>query len=231
MTMMTSRLSPPRLLPMTIVVMLLLLSAKAVTFAKDAGVALGITSGSSPSTSTSSAPTTDISNALPATETGVKQPPVTDISKPERALLQDLRKRREQLDIREHALEERNSVMEATEEQLQSKIDHLNELQGHLDQVDAARKQRQNASWSGLVKVYESMKPRDAAAIFDVLDMHVLLEVVDRMNERKTAAVLAAMQPERARLTTQMLAQMRLRRDMLVPSIDSEDSPILKTAQ
>ena len=214
---------------MTIVVMLLLLSAKAVTFAKDAGAALGITSESSPSAPPTS--TADISNATPVPDVGIKQSQVTDISKPERALLQDLRKRREQLDTREHALEERNSVMVATEEQLQSRIDHLNELQAHLDQVDTARKQRQNASWSGLVKVYESMKPRDAAAIFDVLDMHVLLEVVDRMNERKAAAVLAAMQPERARLTTQMLAQMRLRRDMLVPTIDPENAPSFKTAQ
>ena len=57
------------------------------------------------------------------------------------------------------------------------------------------------------MKVYESMRPRDAASIFDVLDMHVLLEVLDRMNDRKAAAILAAMQPERARMATQMLAQ------------------------
>ncbi len=229
MTMMTLRLSPPRLLPMTIVIMLLLLSAKAVTFAKDAGAALGITSASP---SVSPAPAADVSGVVPVPDMVVKQAPAADVTKPERALLQDLRKRREQLDTREHALEERSSVMEATEEQLQARIDHLNELQKNLEQLDTARKQRQNSSWSGLVKVYESMKPRDAAAIFDVLDMHVLLEVVDRMNERKAAAVLAAMQPERARLATQMLAQMRLRRDMLVsPSPAADNDQSFKTAE
>ncbi len=137
------------------------------------------------------------------------------MSSAERGLLQDLRRRREQLDAREHALEERNAVLEAAEARLQSKIDHMVALQARLDELDHARKQRQDANWSGLVKVYESMKPRDAAAIFDVLDMHVLLEVLDRMNERKAAGVLAAMQPERARLATQMLAQMRLRQDVV----------------
>ena len=53
------------------------------------------------------------------------------------------------------------------------------------------------------------MKPRDAATIFNDLDMPVLLQVVDRMKEAKAAPVLAAMQPDRARLVTAQLAQMR----------------------
>jgi flagellar motility protein MotE (MotC chaperone) len=61
------------------------------------------------------------------------------------------------------------------------------------------------------VHVYEAMKPRDAATIFDALDMQVLLQVLDRMQDRKAAPVLAAMQPDRARLATQLLAEMRLR--------------------
>jgi flagellar motility protein MotE (MotC chaperone) len=57
------------------------------------------------------------------------------------------------------------------------------------------------------------MKPRDAAKIFDDLDTPVLLEVVDRMNERKAAPILAAMQPDRAREITEKLAAMRTKRD------------------
>jgi flagellar motility protein MotE (MotC chaperone) len=55
------------------------------------------------------------------------------------------------------------------------------------------------------------MKPRDAAAIFNDLDMPVLLAVVDRMKEAKAAPVLAAMQTEKARQVTAELAQMRAR--------------------
>ena len=46
------------------------------------------------------------------------------------------------------------------------------------------------------------MKPRDAAAIFNDLDMPVLLQVLDRMKEAKAAPILAAMQPDRAREAT-----------------------------
>ena len=68
-------------------------------------------------------------------------------------------------------------------------------------------------SWQGLVKLYEAMKPRDAATIFNDLDMPVLLQVVDRMKEAKAAPVLAAMQPDKARDLTARLAQMRTQRD------------------
>ena len=74
-------------------------------------------------------------------------------------------------------------------------------------------KEREDTSWQGLVKLYEAMKPRDAATIFNDLEMPVLLQVVDRMKEAKAAPVLAAMQPDKARDLTAKLAQMRTQRD------------------
>ncbi|MFN7401895.1 MAG: MotE family protein, partial [Alphaproteobacteria bacterium] len=61
----------------------------------------------------------------------------------------------------------------------------------------------------GLVKIYEAMKPLDAAAIFNEMEMPILLEVIDKMSERKVAPVLAGMNPKRARDVTQELAEMR----------------------
>jgi len=58
------------------------------------------------------------------------------------------------------------------------------------------------------------MKPKDAARIFEELDMEVLLEVVERMKERKTAPILAQMNPQRAKTVTLELAQ---RRELPVP--------------
>ena len=224
---MAIRLSPPRLLPLTIIVMLLLLSAKAVTFAGEAGAALGLTSGKAPQAPSLPA------GPVPASELSVARPLPTgqsaaqQISDSEKTLLLDLRKRREQLDARARSLDERNSVIEASEAALQAKVDRLTSLQEKIDRLDSARKTRRDANWSGLVKIYESMKPRDAATIFDVLDMHILLEVVDRMNERKAAAILAAMQPERARMATQMLAQMRLQQETPISQVSSD--PVTKS--
>ncbi|HEY7577382.1 MAG TPA: hypothetical protein VH855_07270, partial [Acetobacteraceae bacterium] len=96
---------------------------------------------------------------------------------------------------------------------LTARVTELQALQKKLETLEAARKEREDASWQGLVKLYEAMKPRDAATIFNDLDMPVLLQVVDRMKEAKAAPVLAAMQPDKARDLTAKLAQMRTRRD------------------
>ena len=57
-----------------------------------------------------------------------------------------------------------------------------------------------------LVKVYESMKPKDAARIFEEIDMEVLLEVAGGMKENKIAAIMANMTPRRAQELTIELA-------------------------
>jgi flagellar motility protein MotE (MotC chaperone) len=85
-------------------------------------------------------------------------------------------------------------------------------LQHQLEGLQQARQQRDDASWQGLVKLYESMKPRDAATIFNDLEMPVLLGVVDRMKDRTAAPILAAMQPEKARELTIKLATLRTKR-------------------
>jgi flagellar motility protein MotE (MotC chaperone) len=89
----------------------------------------------------------------------------------------------------------------------------LQAVQKKLEDLDAAHKQKEDAGWQGLVKVYETMKPKDAATIFNDLAMPVLLQVLDRMKDAKAAAVMAAMNPDKARDVTAELAQMRTGRD------------------
>ncbi len=125
------------------------------------------------------------------------QPPVSDS---ERTLLLDLRQRRQELDARDAALAARESVLAAAEQQaLRARRRTAGAAEETGGAGGARASEREDASWHGLVKLYESMKPRDAATIFNDLDMPVLLQVVDRMKEAKAAPVLAAMQPDKAR--------------------------------
>jgi flagellar motility protein MotE (MotC chaperone) len=133
-------------------------------------------------------------------------PPVSDS---ERALLQDLRQRRKELDARADAVTARESLMAATEQKLTARVGELQKLQKKLESLDTAQKQKEEAGWQGLVKLYEAMKPRDAATIFNDLQMPVLLQVLDRMKDARAAAVMAAMSPDKARDVTAELAQMR----------------------
>ena len=134
------------------------------------------------------------------------------VSMAERQLLQDLRNRRAELDARDDSLRERAAVMDAAEHRLTARIAEMADLQARLEQLEKLRQQHDEANWAGLVKVYETMKPREAAAIFNEMDLPVLLAVLDRMKDAKAALVLGAMQPDRARLVTAQLAAQRTAR-------------------
>lgn len=131
------------------------------------------------------------------------------------ALLQDLQARSKALDARQAALDARSMALAAAETRLRAQIGQLSKLQQQLQTLNTARQQREKANWQSLVKMYEAMPPRRAAAIFNDLDMTVLLPLLDRMQDRSAAQILAAMLPERARLATTRLADLRARREAL----------------
>ena len=132
-------------------------------------------------------------------------------SEAERSVLQDLRSRRTELETRAQKLEVREAVLAAAERRLSQQVEQLAAMQARLEALDATRRERDEANWRGLVKTYETMRPRDAAAIFNELEQPVLMQVLDRMKEAKAAQVLAAMQTDRARTATTELAKWRSR--------------------
>lgn len=190
----------PRLLPLTILAMALLLGVKTVALVRAAAPAA---SGQGITTPVSQ-PLTP-SRIAPASPSPSPPPPLP--SPTERRLLEDLAHRSAELDARAAALDLRETVLKAAEKRIALEVAELSALQKKLAAEEAARRQSSEANWDGLVKLYENMRPGDAATIFNGLDMHVLLEVVRRMNQRKAAPILAAMDPDKARALTAELAR------------------------
>ncbi len=129
----------------------------------------------------------------------------------EMAVIEDLRRRRLALEERERALAEREALLMAAERRLAARVEELAALQRTLEAQDRAAREREEAGWRGLVRIYEQMRPRDAARIFNELEMSVLIEVVARMRERIAAPILAGMEPDKAKALTAELAQRRAR--------------------
>lgn len=216
-------LPAPRLLPATIGVLAALLGLKAVTLVRagipaeawnaESWLATGARA-SSPAPAPPKPETPKNAGHVPppppaATDPVAAQPKEPPISATEKAVLLELRARRQDLDAREAAMAERESLLSAAEKKLGSRVEELSTLQGRLELLESAGRQRDDASWQGLVKMYETMKPREAASIFNDLPMPVLIQVLDRMKEGKAAVVLAAMTPDRAREVTAALARLR----------------------
>lgn len=130
----------------------------------------------------------------------------TTFTRAEIELLANLAQRRDQLEQRAREIDLRESLLAAAEKRIDERIAELKKLEGSIKQIVQQYDKQEEQNLQGLVKVYENMKPKDAARIFEKLDANVLLGVVERMKEAKLAAVLADMSPATAQDLTVRLA-------------------------
>jgi flagellar motility protein MotE (MotC chaperone) len=136
-------------------------------------------------------------------------PVMLDASKPsspaERAILERLQERRQELDARARELEIRDGLLKAAEIRLEARVAELKELEARVAAATQAKDGSDGARFKGLVAMYENMKPKDAAKIFDRLDLTILVQVTSLINPRKMSDILGLMSAEAAeRLTVEL---------------------------
>ena len=118
-------------------------------------------------------------------------------------MLQSLAQRRDQLDARARELDIRENLLAAAEKRIEEKVVGLKEVEARIADLLKKHDEQEAEKLRSLVKVYETMKPKDAARIWDQLDMTILLDVAEMMKEAKLAPILSDMTPERARTVTE----------------------------
>jgi flagellar motility protein MotE (MotC chaperone) len=129
----------------------------------------------------------------------------TPVSPSERAILERLQSRRQELDARAREIEIRESLLKAAEKRIDSKVEELKGVESRIGAATAQKSEADAANFKGLITMYEGMKPKDAAKVFDRLDMSVLYEIASKIAPRKMADILGLMSPEAAeRLTVEM---------------------------
>ena len=92
---------------------------------------------------------------------------------------------------------------------MNARISELKKIERRIEALLKKHDEQEEAQLSSLVKMYESMKPKSAAKIFEQLDMDVLISVAERMKERKMADILSAMDAASAKALTIELATRR----------------------
>jgi flagellar motility protein MotE (MotC chaperone) len=129
------------------------------------------------------------------------------LSPAELRILQSLGARRGELDQREKDLSTQLTLMAAAEAKLDARLKALNAVKAEIGGLVAQADQQKASEVDRLVRVYEKMKPKDAAPIFTGLDDKVRLPVAARMKEQALAMILAQMAPNDARALTERLAE------------------------
>jgi flagellar motility protein MotE (MotC chaperone) len=124
----------------------------------------------------------------------------------ERAILERLQQRREELDTRARELDMRESLIQSAEKRMDSQLTEIKDTEARIKTETQQKNEAESARLKGLITMYENMKPRDAAKIFNGLDDGVLVDVASKINPRTMAEILALMQADVAQRLTVELA-------------------------
>jgi flagellar motility protein MotE (MotC chaperone) len=199
-----------------IVVASLMLAVRIGSVWHAAGIAFAQASPTAAATPTNTAQASTAPAASPAKPTDapadpLKTPaapaPAQKFSPSEVELLQSLSKRRDELDQRSAELDQRDLLLKATEQRIDDKIDQLKKMQAEIDAALGKVDEQEDQHLQSLVRIYEAMKPQDAAAIFDKLEEPVLMQVLTRMKDKAVAQILPHLDGDRARAITTALAE------------------------
>jgi flagellar motility protein MotE (MotC chaperone) len=129
------------------------------------------------------------------------------ISPSERAILERLQARRQELEQRAREVEIRESLLKAAERRIESKVEEVRSNDAKTGAAAAQKAEADAARFKGIITMYEGMKPKDAAKVFDRLEMSVLYDIASQIAPRKMADILGLMQPEAAERLTVELAR------------------------
>jgi len=147
--------------------------------------------------------------AAPPEEAGAGDGEPPTFTQNEIDVLQKLSVRREALDARQKDLDLRENLVKAAEARIDKKIAEMKELQSNIEAMLKQVDRQDEEKLKSLVKIYENMKPKDAANILSTLELPIQLGVLGHMKEAKVAPILSAMDLQQAKLVTDAMAARR----------------------
>lgn len=113
----------------------------------------------------------------------------------ENAVLTSLAERRKMLDKRERKLEHRENLLKAAEKRVEERIERLKKINKDIEAKLEKQEKEREEKYAKLASLYANMKSKEAARIFNRLEIEVLTELMKRMKARTLSPILADMDP------------------------------------
>ena len=129
------------------------------------------------------------------------------VSPSERAILERLQARRQELEQRAREIEIRESLLKSAEKRIEGRVEEMKATEAKISTATGQKAEQDAARFKGIITMYEDMKPKDAAKVFDRLEMSVLYDIASQIAPRKMSDILGLMQPEAAERLTVELAR------------------------
>lgn len=131
--------------------------------------------------------------------------PLSTSSPKEVELLMKLAARRKDLEKREATMKERELALKVIEKQQSDKMVALTHLKVTIENLLKKTDKTAQEKIIKLIKVYEGMKPKNVAHMFDRMDISVLKDFIPLMGERKVANILDQMNVIKAKELSMVL--------------------------
>lgn len=140
-------------------------------------------------------------------ETVVYPDPKGQIPASERAVLESLQSRRQEIEARAREIDIRESLIKSAEKRVEGRLEEVKATEARMSVAGQQKNEVESARFKGIITMYEGMKPKDAAKVFDRLELPVLFEIASQIAPRKMADIMGQMQPEAAERLTVELAR------------------------
>lgn len=197
-----------RLLPIFIFVAFLSLSIKITnlfeSYSQDTKPAVSITPSQAQAEEKLNKETAELTDVLEKGDDSSEQKPAksTAFTNSEILILQELAERREALDIRAKEIDKRAIQLKVAETEIDKKLKQLKEYEDRLNKLINQYSKQEQENIDALVKMYSSMKPKDAARIFDTMDLDITVAILKGMKPSASSAIISQMNAEKAQAIT-----------------------------
>ncbi|MEB3702197.1 MotE family domain protein [Candidatus Bealeia paramacronuclearis] len=139
-------------------------------------------------------------------------------------VLQSLSQRRDEIEDKESSIKTREQLLKTMEDKIAQKLEDLKKLKGDIQGLVKTHDDKEQEKLKNLVKIYETMKPKDAARIMSQLDAEVLVNVAKQMKPAKISAIMSNMDPAIASGLTKELARRQDLTDKALKSSETQGS-------
>lgn len=129
-------------------------------------------------------------------------PQAPAFSDSEMEILQELAERREALDTKSQEIDKRAMQLKVAEEEIDKKLQQLKEYEQRLGKLINQYSEKEQENINSLVKLYSSMKPKDAARIFNTMNLDISTAILKGMKPSASSAILSQMDAEKAQAIT-----------------------------
>ena len=126
---------------------------------------------------------------------------------PSEVIFAEIQSERQLLEEQKTAILEREAKLQIGRQTIEIEAQKLTVLKTKLEELLGKVEKAQNDDVDRLVNLYKSMKPKEAAAIINELDMAATVLILGTMPERDAAPILANIDPSRARAISKILIE------------------------